>query len=164
MATDSSPVRIPVYRAPLRSRRDDVTPDSTVDRALVLGLCGFGGILRPPPIDLDDAVAGLAAAYDVRSARRLRRFAEVADGAFVWTREPGGDYHLGRIEGPWFYDDAPEAIAVDLVQVRRCSWRAVDPVRVPGGVQETFDRGGRNFQRIRNPEVEIATARLGCPG
>jgi hypothetical protein len=148
----------PVYRAPMRSRRDEIPIGPAVDRALYLGQCGIGGLLDPPPADLDDALAATALTYDVRTARRLRRFSEVQVGAFVWTREPDGLYRLGRLTGPWYYD--AEGAAVDLVHVRRCDWSPTpfpEPA-VPSGTAYTFSRGGRNFQRINDPATEQATA------
>jgi hypothetical protein len=153
---------IPTYRAPLRSRRGDLPDDAAVDRALSHGLCGFGGRLDPPPCDLAEALDATASRYDERTARRLRRFAEVPDGAFVWTREPDGLFHLGRLTGSWRYDSEPAAVAVDLVHVRDCQWRPEPfPVTaVPGGTAYTFSRGGRNFQRINDAATETQTAEL----
>jgi hypothetical protein len=153
-------MRLPVYRAPMRSRRDDLPIGSAVERAFQLGLCGFGGILDPPPADLDDAVDATALTYDVRAARRLRRFSEVPVGAFVWTRELDGLYRLGRLSGPWYYD--ADGSAVDLVHVRRCDWTPTpfpEPA-VPAGAAYTFARGGRNFQRINDVATEQATAAI----
>ena len=126
----------PVYRCPLRSRRDDVDPALALDRAMTLGLCGFGG-------DSDGE----------RLARRVERFAAVPDGAFVWTRDVDGLYLLGRIEGPYVYD--AEGESADLVHVRPCHWRP-EPVtesRCPAAVVATFGRGGRNFQQIHDAHV-----------
>ncbi|MDH6287585.1 hypothetical protein M2275_002489 [Rhodococcus opacus] len=36
-----------VYRAPMRSRRDDVDPGLAVQRALAMDVCGIGGLLAP---------------------------------------------------------------------------------------------------------------------
>ena len=68
---------VAVYRAPMRSRRDDIDVAATIERALKLGLCGFG-----------------EAANDSRIARRVERFADVEQGSFVWTRDPDGLYWL----------------------------------------------------------------------
>lgn len=146
----------------MRSRRDDIPDGAAADRALTHQLCGFGGRLDPPPRDLDEAVRATAETYDDRAARRLRRFAEVADGAFVWTREPDGLFHLGRLTGPWRYDSAPAAVAVDLVHVRNCQWlpAPIPPTSVPSGTAYTFARGGRNFQRINDRATEAQTAEL----
>ena len=50
----------PVYRAPMRSRRDDVGSGAGIVRGLAEGVCGLGGAVDPPPDDLDDAVALVA--------------------------------------------------------------------------------------------------------
>ncbi|MEV8377047.1 GAF domain-containing protein [Kribbella sp. NPDC056861] len=153
---------LPVYRAPLRSRRDDVPVGLAVDRALTLGVCGFGGRLNPPPADLADALTATALTYDVRTARRLQRFAEIPVGAFMWTREPDGPYYLGRLTGSWQYDASPGAAAADLVHVRACDWSSspVPESAVPSGTAYTFSRGGRNLQRIHDEDTEAQTAEL----
>lgn len=150
------------YRAPMRSRRDDVSPESSLRRGLAHGLCGFGGVLDVPPADLDTAMRMAADRYDVGLARRIARFADVPDGAFAWTRDHGGLFWLGRLHGPWFYDTDPDATAVDLVHVRQCDWqhRPVPPTEAPEAVLATFARGGRNFQRIRDDGVGAASLRI----
>lgn len=132
-----------VYRAPLRSRSDDVAFDLTFDRAQALGLCGFGRF--------GDAE---------RLARRVERFADVPDGSFVWTRDPDGLYRLGRIDGPYAYDADGEA--VDLVHVRPCQWLdiAFSESRCPAAVIATFGRGGRNFQQINDDHVGEESTRI----
>ena len=132
-----------VYRAPLRSRSDDVPFDLTFDRALRLGLCGFGRF--------GDAE---------RLARRVARFADVPDGSFVWARDPDGLYRLGRIDGPYGYDADGED--VDLVHVRPCRWldTAFSESRCPAAVVATFGRGGRNFQQIHDERVGEESTRI----
>ncbi len=138
------------YRAPMRSRLDSVDPDLAVERALDLGLVGVGGRLSSPPRDLAEAVAGVSDEHDERVARRLERFAAVPDGAEVWTRDPAGLFHRGRVEGAWRYDADPAAHDADLAHVRPCAWEPpVAEHQVPAAVAATFRRGGRNFQRIR---------------
>jgi hypothetical protein len=132
----------PVYRAPMRSRRDDVDPAAAVERALAHGVCGMGEALDP------------------RAGRRLERLASAPLEAFVWTRTPDGETYVGRLTGP-LRDDVGGA-EVDLVHVRDTDWirEPVDPVLVPAGVAQTFARGGRNFQRIHTEGVEPQTAAL----
>ncbi|MEO9323956.1 GAF domain-containing protein [Nocardioides sp. C4-1] len=139
---------MPTYRAPMRSRRDDVDPALAVRRALDLGLCGIGGVLRRSPSTLPDAVSATADEHGPRAADRLARFAAADDGDTVWTRDEHGLFHVGELAGSWGYDDDPRAVGADLVHVRRCRWRTPDDA-VPGPVLATFGRGGRNFQRIR---------------
>ncbi len=133
-----------VHRAPMRSRRDDVEPFAAVERALTRGLCGMGEVV------------------DTRAARRLERFAAVPDGDFVWTRDVDGLTYLGRLTGPTREDTSGEALEVDLVHVRECTWRLapVPAHELPPAVTRTFDRGGLNFQQIHDPEVGRQTHAL----
>ncbi len=137
------------YRAPMWSRLDEVDRAAAVAWALEHDVCGVGGRLEAPPRDLEDAVNQVACAWDGRVAARLRRFAEVEDGAHVWTRDAGGLFHEGVLRGAWSYDGSRAAYAVDLTHVRPCTWSDT-PVDPPPAVLETFARGGRNFQRIRS--------------
>jgi len=149
-----------VYRAPMRSRRDDIPLDASLSRAKTLHVCGFGGPLRPPPGDVDEAVARAKEQHDIRLARRIGRFAAVADGSFVWTRDDDHLFWVGRVQGAWRYDGRAAAAAVDLVHVRPCVW-ADDPVlasEAPAAVLATYGRGGRNFQRIHDTRVAAQTA------
>jgi hypothetical protein len=131
----------------MRSRRDDVDFGATIERALARGVCGFGGPKRPT---------------DERTARRIERFREVAEGSFAWTRDPDGLYLLGRITGPYFYDDDDAAATVDLVHVRECDWLStpLPEQSVPAAVIATFRRGGRNFQQTHDPSVGAQSQRL----
>ncbi|MDA4110169.1 GAF domain-containing protein [Mycolicibacterium holsaticum] len=131
-----------VYRAPMRSRSDDFDAAAAVERALASGLVGFG-----------------EAGADHRLQRRVDRFADVEDGAFVWTRDTDGLYWLGRIAGPYFYDG--DGATVDLVHVRPCRWlaRPLTEAAVPAAVVATFGRGGRNFQQTHRPGVGTQTQR-----
>jgi hypothetical protein len=141
-------VAVDVYRAPMRSRRDDIDFGATIERARNRGVCGFGG--------------ASAAAADDRLARRIERFRKVNQGSFVWTRAPDGLYWLGRIVGPYFYDSDDDAAAVDLVHVRECDWLTtplLEPA-VPAAVVATFRRGGRNFQQTHDPTVGAESHRL----
>lgn len=132
-----------VYRAPLRSRCDDVDQQLTLRRAFALGLCGFGD-----------------RGHGSQLARRVERFAEVPEGSFVWARDADGLYRLGRISGPYFYD--ADGDSVDLVHVRPCRWQQRPFVEssCPAAVVATFGRGGRNFQQIHDERVAEQTSRL----
>jgi hypothetical protein len=146
---------IAVYRAPMRSRRDDIDVQATIDRAKRLNLCGFGGVLKPVPSDLDVAITLAERQYDERYARRIARFAEVSLGSLVWTRDTDGLFWLGRIDGPWRYDGDDDAARVDLVHIRACEWLStpLTEAEVPAAVTATFRRGGRNFQQTHDSDV-----------
>ena len=151
-----------VYRAPMRSRRDDVIPGLAVQRALAMDVCGIGGLLAPPPVDLSEALDATERTYGDPAARRLERFTQVLDGSFVWSRDADGLYLLGRIDGPWRYDSSPEAAAVDLVHLRDCEWLDVPVAErdVPPATVHTFARGGRNFQQTHHPDIAEQTRRV----
>jgi len=131
-----------IHRAPMRAR----------DRE-VLG-AGYG---------LGHGLVGIGAAPDDEKARRMRDgFAALPDGDFVWTRAADGMYWLGRIAGPYRYDDSPAAREVGIHHVRPATWldRPFGEDEVPSGVAATFARGGRNFQRIHDEGAERRTTEL----
>jgi hypothetical protein len=140
---------VAVYRAPMRSRNDAVEPQTTIDRARRLGVCGFGQFLSQ-------------SGEQERLAGRVARLAELDEGSFVWTREPQGWFWLGRISGPYVYDADETAAAVDLVHIRPCEWVSIPMLEqdVPDAVIATFNRGGRNFQEIHHPSIDIETQRI----
>ena len=132
-----------IYRAPMRARDIDVPAGAGADYGLEHGLVGIGG-------------------GDERSARRLHRFATVPDGAFVWTRDSGGGYRLGRITGPVREDGSAHARAVGIRHVRPARWlpSAFDQDDVPTAVARTFARGGLNFQQTHDAAAERLTAEI----
>jgi hypothetical protein len=138
-----------VYRAPMRSRCDAVGASAAVRRALGLGLCGFGQLVRAP-------------AEEDRLERRVARFADVENGSFVWTRDGDGMFWLGQISGPYFFDVDDDAKAVDLVHVRPCDWlsKPLPESDVPSAVVATFGRGGRNFQQTHHPSIDAETQQV----
>ncbi|WP_081292869.1 GAF domain-containing protein [Mycobacterium colombiense] len=140
---------VAVYRAPMRSRNDAVEPQATIDRARRLGVCGFGRLVS-------------SSAEQDRLARRVARFAELDEGSFVWTRDAHGWFWLGRISGPCVYDTDDTAKAVDLVHIRPCEWLSTPILEqdAPAAVVATFNRGGRNFQKIHDPSVGGETQRI----
>jgi hypothetical protein len=144
-----------VYRAPMRSRRDDLDHGLAVERALDTAVCGLGGLLSRPPCGFEEALDLTAQEHDDRTARRLERFAAAPTASFVWTRDRDGLLHLGRLAGEWRYDDCMEAASVDLVHVRDCHWRPVPVLEAeaPPAVLHTYRRGGRNFQQIHDGAV-----------
>ena len=105
------------------------------------------------------SVVGIGPGSGEPAGRMLHRFATVPEGAFVWTRDQAGHYHLGRIAGPVREDHSAEAKAVGIVYVRAADWLAqtFSDAEVPAGVVYTFGRGGRNFQRTHDRDAERIT-------
>ncbi|HYH59222.1 MAG TPA: hypothetical protein VD790_08380 [Thermoleophilaceae bacterium] len=132
-----------IYRAPMRARDREVEPGAGAEHCLARGLVGIGP------------------GTGEKAARMLHRFATLPEGLFVWTRERGGGYRLGRISGP-LREDRTAARAVGITHVRPADWvdRVFAEPEVPDAVARTFARGGRNLQRTHDDEAERLTAEL----
>ena len=109
-----------------------------------------------------NGLVGIGPGLGAKAERMIHRFATLPEGAFVWTRDRAGGYHLGRVAGPMREDRSAPARAVGLVYVRRADWlgRTFGEDEVPGAVARTFARGGRNLQRTHDPAAERRTAEL----
>jgi hypothetical protein len=111
---------------------------------------------------VDRGWVGIGVGSGERDARRLHRFALVAEGAYVWTRDRGGAYRLGRISGDVRGVRSAHADRLGITHARPARWldRAFAEAEVPGAVARTFARGGPNFQRTHDAEAERLTAGL----
>ena len=159
------PIHADVFRAPMRARELDLPAGVGAAHGIAHGRVGTGDARDEPPARLDDAVRAATAAYGEKAGRMLERFAALPEGTFVWTRLADDTYRLGRITGPWRYDDSGAARAVGIHHVRDAAWleRPFGDDIVPGAVAATFARGGRNVQRIHGDDVDAATAALWQP-
>ncbi len=155
------PAPPPIHRAPMRARDRDLPPGAGATFGVTHGLVGTGDALDVVPATLDEAVAAATDRHGEKAGRMLRRFAEVPEGAFVWTWTADGDapYRLGRIAGPWRYADSPAAREVGIHHVRPATWlqNGFSEDELPGAVAHTFGRGGRNFQRTHDEDAERET-------
>jgi hypothetical protein len=145
----------------MRSRVAAVAPGEGADLAVVRGVVGIGERVQPSPATVAAAVLALTMEHGEKAGRMLHHFAVLADGVFAWTRQSDGLYRLGRVVGPWRYDDSPEMRAVGIHHVRPAVWsaHAFSDASVPGAVFQTFARGGRNFQRTHDRQAELQTLR-----
>jgi len=155
-----------VYRAPMRARDRELPAGAGAEHGVARRLVGIGDALPRVPADADEAAELAAAIHGAKAGRKVDRFAQLPEGCFVWTRLADGGYRLGRIAGPWRYDDSPAAIAVGIHHVRPARWleRPFHADEAPAAVVATFARGGRNLQRVRDPAAEELTARLWALG
>ena len=106
---------------------------------------------------LRHGLVGIREVPGEKGERMLRRFADLPDGTFVWTRtDDDGMYHLGRLAGEYRRE------ASGLRHVRPADWldRPFGDDEVPVAVAATFARGGRNFQRTHDAAAERRTAEL----
>jgi hypothetical protein len=133
-----------IYRAPMRARDVDLPAGAGAEYGLAQGVVGIG----PGRGD--------------KAERMTHRFATVSDGAFVWTRDRAGGYHLGRIAGLMREARSADARAVGIRYVRPADWlpRVFSEAEVPAAVAKTFARGGRNFQRTHDAAAERQTVEL----
>jgi len=157
---ESDPV--PVYRAPMRARDRDAPPFQGARCGVSTGLVGIGDALDPAPGSLDEALIAAGTAHGDKAGRMLLRFAELPEGVFVWTQTGDDEFRLGRIAGPWRYERSGCVRTAGIHHVRPAIWvpGTISAADTPPAVLETFARGGRNLQRINDPEVEPATAAL----
>lgn len=134
----------PIYRAPMRPRDRDDVPGAGTEHGLRHGIVGIG---EPG---------------DAKAARASQRFADLPTGTLVWSRDTAGRFHVGRISGPARRDDSSEAQRVGIRIVRPTHWksRSYALPEIPPAVAATFARGGRNFQRVHDPDAERRTAEL----
>ncbi|MDO8208940.1 hypothetical protein Q7L65_00875 [Conexibacter sp. CPCC 206217] len=146
----------------MRARAHGAPAGAGAEHGVANGLVGIGEALPATPPTLDEAVTATGACFGAKAGRMLRRFAELPDGTSVWTRLGDGTYRLGRIAGPWRYDDSAAARAVGVHHVRPAEWleRPFGEHDVPAAVAATFARGGRNLQRMHDASAERSTAEL----
>jgi predicted Mrr-cat superfamily restriction endonuclease len=152
----------PIYRAPMRARDRDAPAGAGAEHAIERGLVGTGDTLATSPATIYEAVAAATERHGAKAGRMLHSFTDLPNDTFVWTRTGDGAYRLGRIAGPWRYDNSPAARAVGIHHVRPARWleRPFGEDEVPTAVADTFARGGRNLQRIHDESAERRTAEL----
>lgn len=146
----------------MRSRELDAPAWAGARFGVDAGVVGIGDALEPAPDSLEEAVEIAHTTRGAKPGRMLERFGRLPDGTFVWTRTGEDAYRLGRIAGPWRYDDSRAARRVGIHHVRPTRWceRELDGEQVPAAVRATFERGGRNLQRTHGAEAERLTAEL----
>ncbi|MCY3814367.1 MAG: hypothetical protein OXH15_21520 [Gammaproteobacteria bacterium] len=114
----------------------------------------------PESLDWDAYYAlGMAQYYDQRDRGWWPAVNAVAnrmaEGDLCWTRDWNGNYHVGRVTGPWRYVATPEHAAADVVNVRACHWVPTGTVdSVPGKVLNSF-RAGRTLQAVHDDTVRF---------
>lgn len=146
----------------MRARDRDLPAGAGARFGLAGGLVGMGDALSHAPRSLEEAIDIAGVEHGAKAGRLFNAFASAPDGAFVWPRDEDGHLWLGRLSGPWRYDDSPQAAAVGIHHVRATRWarRPAAAQDVPAAVRATFARGGRNFQRSHSPDAEHETAAL----
>jgi hypothetical protein len=143
----------------MRSRIRDAPAGAGAEFGLAHGIVGIGEAVDGRPQSVAEAIVAVALAHGEKAGRMVARFAGLPDGTFVWTRQLDGAYRVGRIGGPWRYDDSSAAREVGIHHVRPTVWspRRFGDDDVPAAVARTFARGGRNLQRTHDHQAERQT-------
>ncbi|OJU94961.1 MAG: hypothetical protein BGO23_07275 [Solirubrobacterales bacterium 67-14] len=155
-------VRTQVFRAPMRARSRDEDRFIGARLAVRDGCVGIGEPLSRSPDSLAEALSKTTDEHGERSARLLRRFAQLPDEVLVWTQTGTEEFRLGMIDGPWRYDDSSRAVKTGIHHIRPARWLggSFDLKRTPRRVVYAFNRGGRNLQRINDSAAAAETERL----
>ena len=125
----------------------------------------LGELSAEPTVDeVCEAILRRHGAKDGQSGvNTVRRFAEqIQNGDLVWTRDSGGAYWLGRIQGPWRFDRSEEATRWDVNNARPCRWleRAARDFDVPGAVVRSFIGRASTLARVHSEPARKASELL----
>lgn len=161
---DNLPV---LWRTKLRSTVPGIDHERQVAHCVDGGLVGIGWRLDQVPdgasLDLVTKTIeelGAENGGGRQAAQTVERFgAQAQVGDFVWTRDTHGRYLLGRLTGPYHYDNSEAAKTVDVHQVRSTDWapRQLTDLEVPGAVIRNFVGTGTSFSRIHDERARRLT-------
>lgn len=152
--------RTEIYRFPMRARSVDEDEFDGASAGVARGIAGIGEPLGQPPANEDEAVLMTREEHGEKAGRMLDRFISLPSGTLVWTRTADDEFRLGSLTGCWRYVDPRGRFGIS--NVRPADWleRTFDIAATPAGVVHTFDRGGRNFQRIRDDRAATESLEL----
>lgn len=158
-----------IWRTKLRSLKADVDHEAQVAHNFDEGIVGIGWGVEtlPDGVALEEVLAAVSAAIGVQpgwtkdavhTIRRFGRDAEVGD--FIWTRDLHGRFRLGRITGPYRYENTELAKRTDTHQVRDCEWadQPLSDLEVPGAVIRGFVGTSTSFSRMWDEGARVYTA------
>jgi hypothetical protein len=136
----------------MRARSLECDPFVAARRLVESDLVGIGEPLSQSPGSAEDAIFLTSHEHGEKAARMLERFVCLPNQTLLWTRIDEDAFVLGQITGPWRYEIAGEGVFDGITNVRPARWvdEAFPKETAPTGVVETFNRGGRNMQAIRD--------------
>jgi hypothetical protein len=156
-----------IWRTKLRSLKPGVDHQEQVDHNFDDGIVGIGWGIEglPDGASLDDVLAAIDAEPDWTkdAVHTVRRFGEDAQiGDYIWTRDLHGRFRLGRITGPYRYENTELAKRTDTHQVRDCEWanQPLSDLEVPGAVIRGFVGTSTSFSRMWDEGARTYTAWL----
>jgi hypothetical protein len=156
-----------IWRTKMRSLKPSVNHKIQAAHNFDHGIVGIGwGVEElPSGASLQEVFAriGSQPGWTKSAVYTVRRFAEDAEvGDYVWTRDPQGRFRLGRITGPYRYENSELAALTDTHQVRDCEWsdQPLGDLEVPGGVIRGFVGTSTSFSRLLDKGARTYTAWL----
>jgi hypothetical protein len=164
--TDGVSVPI-IWRTKLRSLKSGVDHREQVDHNFNDGIVGIGWGIEglPDGASLDDVLAAIDSepGWTKDAVHTVRRFGEDAQiGDYIWTRDLHGRFRLGRIAGPYRYENTELAKRTDTHQVRDCDWadQPLSDLEAPGAVIRGFVGTSTSFSRMLDEGARTYTAWL----
>jgi hypothetical protein len=156
-----------IWRTKLRSLKPAVDHHKQAAHNFDDGIVGIGWGVEslPDGASLEAVLAAIGSepGWTKAAVHTVRRFAEDAEtGDFVWTRDLHGRFRLGRICGPYRYENGELAASTDTHQVRDCDWahQPLGDLEVPGAIIRAFVGTSTSFDRIRDEGARTYTAWL----
>jgi hypothetical protein len=160
-----------IWRTKLRSKKPDVDHKAQVAHNFDDGIVGIGWGIEalPDGAALDEVLEAVSAAIGVQpgwtkdAVHTIRRFGKDAEvGDYIWTRDLHGRFRLGRITGPYRYENTGVAKRTDTHQVRDCEWadQPLSDLEVPGAVIRGFVGTSTSFSRMWDEGARNYTAWL----
>lgn len=156
-----------IWRTKLRSLKPGVDHQEQVDHNFDDGIVGIGWGIEalPDGASIKDVLAAIGSqpGWTKDAVHTVRRFGEDAEiGDYIWTRDLHGRFRLGRITGPYRYENTELAKRTDTHQVRDCEWanQPLSDLEVPGAVIRGFVGTSTSFSRMWDEGARIYTAWL----
>jgi hypothetical protein len=158
-----------IWRTKLRSLKPGVDHARQVAYCLEGGRVGIGWGIEglATGASLAEVLATIRAndspGWGWQAASTVRLFGEDAHvGDFIWTRDLQGRFRLGRITGPYRYENPAKAKELDTHQVRDADWaeQALGDLAVPGAVIRGFSGTSTSFSHMWNEGARLYTGWL----
>lgn len=144
-----------VFRIHIRPQGGSADMSTTFDYCLREGILGVGW--RTPSNrntkNWDEYYEEASQEHkNLHVCKYIQKWVSPAD--LVWTRDPSGQYYLGRVTSGWEYWTTEESrrLDIDIANIFRCELKRVDIDEVPGKVVACF-RATRSIQEVADDKA-----------
>lgn len=147
-----------LFRIHIRPSGGTEDMEATFQHCLDNGLLGVGWRVDglPNAADWDTYEQAAEQEHDsIQQPRYIYNYVEPGD--LVWTRDTNAQYYLARVRSGWEYWIPHEALEndIDIANVFRCDFCAVELDEVPGVVVSSFGARGHSIQRILDSSAAV---------